>query len=236
MSRPLRVALALGIIAGVVCLGYFAWPWLSSKSAMWSRLIDSPQHLRGYLLDKGTLGAPLVFIGIQVAQVILAPIPGEAGGILGGYLFGTWPGFFYSSVGLTLGSLANFAIGRGLGRRFVTRFVPARYVHRLDAVAGHQGVLFFLLCFLFPGFPKDYLCLFIGLTPLPVGVFVLLAGLGRMPGTLMLSLQGAQVLEKDYVTLVILVGISLAVVVPVYVWRHRVYAWADKKRPRKIES
>ena len=219
----------MGITAALISAGYFGWPWLSQKGVAWSRLGEDPDRLRTWLLTKGPVGAPLGFIGIQIVQVVLAPIPGEASGFLGGYLFGTWPGFLYSSLGLTAGSMINFGLGRCLGRRFIDRFVPSHYVRRLDTIAGHQGLPLFLLFFLFPGFPKDYLCMFIGLTPLPMVVFVLLAGLGRMPGTFMLSLQGAQVLEKDYVTLIVLAGISLVFIIPVYLWRHRLYTWADRK-------
>jgi len=52
--------------------------------------------------------APVIFIGLQALQVVVvvAPIPGEVTGILGGYLFGEWLGFLYSTIGLTLGSVA----------------------------------------------------------------------------------------------------------------------------------
>jgi uncharacterized membrane protein YdjX (TVP38/TMEM64 family) len=86
----------------------------------------------------------------------------------------------------------------------------------------------FFLFFLVPGFPKDYLCIFLGLTGISLKVFVLVAGIGRMPGTLMLSLQGAQVFQKDYVTLIILIVISIAFAIPAYYWRERIYAWIDR--------
>ena len=64
-----------------------------------------------------------MFIGIQIAQVIAAPVPGEATGFIGGYIFGTLTGFIYSTIGLTIGSLINFGIGRLLGERFVRRLI-----------------------------------------------------------------------------------------------------------------
>src|SRR3989304_95117 len=66
---------------------------------------------------------PLVFIGLQALQVVVAPIPGEATGVIGGYLFGTLPGLIYSTIGLTLGSCLGFGLGRWLGLPFVRRFV-----------------------------------------------------------------------------------------------------------------
>jgi len=67
--------------------------------------------------------APVVFIALQALQVIIAPIPGEVTSILGGYLFGEWVGLLYSIIGLTLGSVAAFGVGRWLGAHYVRTLV-----------------------------------------------------------------------------------------------------------------
>jgi hypothetical protein len=69
--------------------------------------------------------APLAFMMLQVLQVVLAPVPGEATGFIGGYIFGTARGFIYSSLALAVGSWINFAIGRYVGHRYVRRWIPA---------------------------------------------------------------------------------------------------------------
>src|SRR5437867_6553862 len=58
------------------------------------------------------VGAPLVFIAIQALQVIISPIPGEITGPVGGVLFGTWLAVVYSTIGLTVGTLFSFWVGR----------------------------------------------------------------------------------------------------------------------------
>ena len=67
--------------------------------------------------------APVIFVALQALQVIVAPIPGEVTGILGGYLFSLWVGLFYPTIGLTVGSAAAFGIGRWLGARYVQKVV-----------------------------------------------------------------------------------------------------------------
>jgi uncharacterized membrane protein YdjX (TVP38/TMEM64 family) len=181
----------------------------------------------------------MAFVGVQVLQVVFAPIPGEASGFLGGYLFGTLPGFVYSTIGLTAGSVINFTLGRVLGRRYVSKWVPADQLIRFDSLAKRQGAVLFFILFVLPGFPKDYLCIFLGLTGLSVNVFVLMTFIGRMPGTLMLSLQGAQVFQQDYATLALLVAITLAFVIPAWLLRERIYEWiarlnrAGSSKPKK---
>jgi uncharacterized membrane protein YdjX (TVP38/TMEM64 family) len=88
-----------------------AWHFLA-------RLYVDKRFLKHTLREWGIL-APLIFIGLQALQVIVAPIPGEVTGILAGYLFGEWLGFFYSTIGLTLGSVAAFGVGRWLGIHYV---------------------------------------------------------------------------------------------------------------------
>ncbi len=172
--------------------------------------------------------APLAFMAVQVGQVILAPIPGEATGFIGGYLFGAWKGFFFSTLSLSLGSWINFKLGRLLGARFVRRLIPDAQLTRLDRNVRHQGTLVIFLLFVFPGFPKDYLCLFLGITTLPIQLFLIMAIVGRMPGTLMLSLQGAMLFERMYGVFAALLGICALLLYLVYRYRARVYAWAEK--------
>ncbi len=189
--------------------------------------LSSREKIQAVISRFGTL-APVVFVCLQFLQVILAPIPGEATGVIGGYLFGTFNGFVLSSLALALGSLVNFLIGRFLGRRFVRRWIPDDKLKRFDTYVKHQGVLVLVAFFVFPGFPKDYLCLFLGMTMLPLKAFFVIAAVGRMPGTLMLSLQGASLYEGNYVTLAVLVGICLAVVLIACYFRERIYAAVDR--------
>ncbi|MFZ0612486.1 MAG: TVP38/TMEM64 family protein [Desulfobacterales bacterium] len=172
--------------------------------------------------------APLVFIAFQFLQVVFAPVPGEASGFIGGYIFGAGKGFLFSTIGLTLGSLANFLIGRYLGQHVIRRFVPENTLMRFDRFLRHQGVIIVFFLFVLPGFPKDYLCLFLGIGSLSTRLFVLISTIGRMPGTLMLSLQGALLFERHYLWLAVLVIVCLVLLVPAYRYREALYRWIEK--------
>jgi uncharacterized membrane protein YdjX (TVP38/TMEM64 family) len=164
----------------------------------------------------------------QILQVLLAPVPGEATGFIGGYLFGTLPGFIYSSIGLTVGSWVNFMIGRFLGERYVRKLIPAHRFQKIDGMIKRQGVIVLFILFLFPGFPKDYLCLALGLSTLPIKLFIILAGLGRMPGTFALSLQGAFLYDQNYILLGIMAIVCLILALLGYIYRERIYLWIEK--------
>ncbi|MDX9788221.1 MAG: VTT domain-containing protein [Desulfobacterales bacterium] len=168
-------------------------------------------------------------MGIQILQVMIAPVPGEATGIIGGYLFGTLPGFIYSTLALTVGSWINFLIGRLMGRGFVRKMIPTSTLNRMDFLVKHQGAVIIFILFVLPGFPKDYLCLFLGVSLLPLRVFMLMAAIGRMPGTLLLSLQGASLYDREYLLSSVLLAVCLLLVYLVYRFREPLYRWIEKQ-------
>jgi uncharacterized membrane protein YdjX (TVP38/TMEM64 family) len=57
---------------------------------------------------------------------------------------------------------------------------------------------------------------------------MLISTLGRMPGTLMLSLQGALLFERNYLLLAVLVIVCLIFVIPAYRYRESFYRWVEK--------
>lgn len=194
-------------------------------------ILTDREGIKAFIESSGP-AAPFVFIGFQIAQVIFAPVPGEISGFVGGYLFGTTLGFIYSTIGLTMGSAVNFWIGRVLGYRFVRRMMPKTKLEKFDRFISHQGIFVLLPLFVFPGFPKDYLCLFLGGTSLPFKVFILLAGFGRMPGTLLLSLQGEFLFTRNYWIMGTIGLICLLVVWIAIRYRKTVYGWIEQMNKR----
>jgi len=222
-----RIVLAVVLIV-LILIGVFSL--LGPLSHLFQHiniLLKDPERIRSFINNFGPW-APLVFIGIQISQVLLAPIPGEATGFLGGFLFSALQGFIYSSIGLAIGSLLNFSIGRFLGERFIRKWIPVDIFQKYDALLKRQGILVIMILFLFPGFPKDYLSLFLGLSTLPTKLFLIIATFGRMPGTLALSLQGDLLFEQDYLMLFILTGICAIAALVAYRYRERMYQWAEK--------
>lgn len=220
----------ISIIVVLIIFGFVGF-WF--RIPIWEKISDlyrllSDREQISLLLSSFGSSAPPVFMLIQVLQVLFAPVPGEATGFIGGYLFGTLPGFIYSSIGLTAGSWINFIVGRFLGERFVRKLIPVRQFQKIDGLLKRQGIVFLFILFLFPGFPKDYLCLALGLSTLPIKIFILLAGIGRMPGTLALSMQGAFLYEKNYALLGVTIGACLILALLCYAYRERIYLWVEK--------
>jgi uncharacterized membrane protein YdjX (TVP38/TMEM64 family) len=196
----------------------------------------SPHHADGTL--SRILGqihglGPLVFIVIQALQVIIAPIPGDFTVLLGGLVLGQWLGFFYSTIGLTIGSSVAFFAGRRFGAPLVRRVLSQRVRDQLDTVPEASGAIFCFVMFLVPGLPKDIACYVFGVTRMSLWSFVAVSTLGRMPGTWLLSAQGAHAAVGDWVGLVVILTAVMVLGAPLYWWRSRIIHWAQQAGDRR---
>lgn len=222
------------ITCGVITVGlvgYCAWLVLTDAPAyqFLVRLYVDKRFLKQTLREWGLL-APVIFIGLQALQVIIAPIPGELSGILGGYLFGEWVGLFYSTLGLTVGSVAAFGVGRWLGAHYVQRLVSPDAWRKMGFIVEAEGAILCFIIFLIPGLPKDMTCYLFGLSPMPFWIFAVVSTLGRIPGTWILSAQGAHTASGDYVEVILLTAVVVAVALPLYYYRNRLVEWFRRKQ------
>jgi uncharacterized membrane protein YdjX (TVP38/TMEM64 family) len=225
--RNPRMARIAGLICLVVLIGlifYFYHEGLWRQALRWYKYLFELGRLQSFIMSFGPFAA-LVFIILQALQVVFAPIPGELTGFVGGLLFGKVAGTFYSTIGLTLGSLAAFGIARRFGASFVHKIVKKEYIDRFDYFVTHRGLYVAFILFLVPGFPKDSLCYLLGLTRLRFLDFLLMNLFGRLPGTLMLGLQGDAVRNKHYVAFWVLLLSSVILVAVMYVTRNHLVAF-----------
>ena len=215
----------------LILLGFVYRIPLWEKVVLYYDLVSDRERIETLITSFG-FSAPLAFLFIQILQVFFAPIPGEATGFIGGYLFGAAAGFLLSSLALSIGSWINFVVGRFLGKRYIHKLIPADQFNRFDNILKRRGLIVLFALFVFPGFPKDYLCFFLGLSTIPQKVFLLLATIGRMPGTFMLSLQGASLFEKNYGAFFFLTALCCGLVLIAYRYRENLYRWLERSSNR----
>ncbi len=221
LNSKVKLALVffvLGVLVAFVVYevvtGAPAWRYLL-------RFYQDKHFLKATVKSWGLMG-PIVFMLIQALQVIISPIPGEATGLAGGFLFGVVLGFLFSTIGLTAGTLACFGIGRWLGAPFIQRFVADHYWERMGFIVEAEGAIVCFILYLIPGFPKDIISYLFGLSPMPFWVFAVVSTLGRAPGTWILSAQGANMAAHQLRQLALLMAIIAAIVIPLYYYRDRI--------------
>jgi uncharacterized membrane protein YdjX (TVP38/TMEM64 family) len=229
-QKKWKWVLLLCILAGVV---FFITYQYNSQS--WNQvvklydLLHDRQQLKGFISSFGPY-SPLAYILLQIIQVIVAPIPGGAIEFLGGYLFGVKAGFIYSMIGLFLGSWMAFNLARIFEKVAVEKFVSEQTRKKFDYLVEHEGVILSFILFLIPGFPKDALCYILGLTPMHLGIFLIISTIGRIPGTLIACLQGGKAFDHQYYTFGILLGASALVILVFYIYHEEIHNLVKKLR------
>jgi len=118
----------------------------------------------------------------------------------------------------------------------VEKFVSEQTRNKFDYLVEHQGAILSFILFLIPGFPKDALCYILGLTPMHLGIFLIISTVGRIPGTLMATLQGAKAFDHQYKFFLILLGISTLVILVFCIYHEEIHHLAKKlKREKRKE-
>ena len=171
----------------------------------------------------------LVFILLQIIQVVAAPIPGELTGFIGGYLYGPFWGTVYSTIGLTIGSWIAFMLARFLGEPLLEKVVKKEVFEKFEHFMEHKGLLVSFLLFLIPGFPKDCLCYIMGVSLIPTGTFIIISTAGRLLGTIMLTVTGAFVVNGQYIFLTVILSLGIAIFIVTYYYHDKLLAILKKK-------
>jgi uncharacterized membrane protein YdjX (TVP38/TMEM64 family) len=183
------------------------------------------RHLLTHVIIQHRTNAVFIFIGLQILQVVAAPVPGEVTGFVGGIMFGTLGGIVYSTIGLTIGSWIAFSLARMAGRPLVEKIVNPATINRYDYVMRHKGIFLTFLMFLIPGFPKDLLCYLLGLGHMRHRDFLIVSTSGRLLGTVLLTLGGSFLRNERYGAFFTVLSIGIAIILLVMIYRDSIERW-----------
>ena len=127
------------------------------------------------LLVKQTgVWAPVVFIFLCAASLIIAPLSGSSLFVVGGTLFGKHDAFLLSYIATLIGCSANFWISRKLGRRVAQRFIGKANLDELDKfinkLKGSSSIFYMVI--IMP-FSQDIVSYAIGLTKIKYTYFLI---------------------------------------------------------------
>lgn len=164
-------------------LSVLLW-WLSEPfGAMLERIGD----LRDWILTFGAM-APLVYIGVFSLQILIAPLPGQFMGVMGGYLFGVLLGSIYSITGLMMGAGLAIWLGRRYGRPLLERFFDAEQLAIWEKRTRTRSGFTWWLLFLFP--VPDVIFYAAGLSSTSLRTLLIALIAGRGLGLLLANTMG----------------------------------------------
>lgn len=163
------------------------------------------------MIEKTGAWGPLIFILISFLQVTFIPIPGAVTILAGNLLFGPLLAIIYSFIGMFLGALLAFALGRWLGRPFVNWIMGDKETvdKYLERIKSKETVILFFM-FLLPFFPDDALCSLAGITALSWPVFTVMQIITRLvsiSGTILF--MSGEIIPYHGWGLVVIIGIAI---------------------------
>lgn len=237
-SRPksrhwnrLKICLIVTLI--FVAIVYIVWDIISQGPLMRIFMEENREQLQEVISSWGIF-APVLYILLQIAQTVVAPIPGQIVGSIGGYLFGGW-GILWTSIGTLIGCYIVFRLARRFGRPLLEKIFKKSAVKQFDFVINSKSAsLILFLIFLLPGFPDDLICYIAGLTSLPIRRLMLIVLLGRLPVITVTNFIGAGLTNN--LTLVIVISIISVVILGVVISQRERITKLLKGKPDSDES
>lgn len=209
---------------------YIGWDVIFNGPLM--QFISNREKLIESVSRLGVFG-PLLYIVLQAIQIVVAPIPGQVVGSVGGFLFGGW-GVLWTTIGSVIGYYLVIKIARRFGRPLVEKIFKKSAVEKFDFILNGQGTAMVIFAiFLLPGFPDDMVCYLGGLTNLPMKKLMLIILLGRIPTIVLTNYFGAGI-GGDNLAFVAGIAVITVIVIGVVIWKRE---WImAKMRGKKNET
>jgi len=165
---------------------------------------DSLESVNAFLTEYRSASA-FVYIGIQILQIAIFIIPGQAIQLAGGYVFGFWIGFALTLGGIFLGTVVTFYLARLLGKDAVHLIIgEERTKKTIDRLNSKKALFIIFLIYLVPGIPKDAVTYAAGVSDMDVRPFVILSMLGRLPAMAGGVMIGSMLHTGSYLGVVLL--------------------------------
>ena len=167
------------------------------------------ENVREFIGDNKLLSY-VIFIFLQILQVVIFIIPGDIINATGGFVFNMFLGSILSFIGVVIGSIMAFYISRFLGYNFVNRFIKKdkidKFVNFFQSNTGFVSL--FIFCNL-PFVPKDVLMYCAGLTPLNAKKTLITYCLSRIPGIIIWVSMGANIYNQSIIRIIITLVVLL---------------------------
>jgi len=198
-----RVALVGAVAAGYILLVRIGWLPLNP----FEYLLIFGDRVRDELPKYGAL-APIIYIFLYAAQIVIAPIPGAALAYAAGFVFGPIAAV-YSMFGILLGASLGFLLARRFGMPLIEKMAPKSWIERWHNLAAVNSSFTWFLLMLAP--TADVFYFIAGLTKLTFRRFMLIVLIGRLPGIILSSYLGANIEAFGVQWVFILIGAMLVI-------------------------
>ena len=112
--------------------------------------------------------------------------------------------------------------------------MKASIMQKYDHFMALRGPLVSFILFLIPGFPKAALCYIIGLSQMNIWTFIVVSTVGRLLGTILLSVSGSSVRNDQGAVVLVIPGIIGIILLLAYFYRDRFMKTAGRRKSMDI--
>lgn len=169
-KRAVNIISMLGLI---LTAGFMYWAWKQG-------ILTSQENMQKFIMGFGT-AAGIIFVLIQIIQVIIPVIPGGISCVAGVIVFGAGMGFVYNYVGICIGSILVFLIAKRYGRALMVKMFDKKLIDKYESWTEKNGrfTKLFALAIFLPVAPDDFLCYLAGTTRMKLKTFTAVILLGK---------------------------------------------------------
>lgn len=195
-SKIFNIVSAVVFIVSIAILTFVAMPLIKNY--------NNPDAFKEYIDSLGPWGIVMMFF-VQIAQIVVALIPGEVVEFLAGTLYGWLGGLVFCLAGIAIGQSIIFITVRILGRAFVEKVAGSDKLNKYKFLQDEKKLkrIIFILFFI-PGTPKDVITYIVPLTKIDLRSFLLLTLVARIPSIVTSTLAGDALVNSGIETTVII--------------------------------
>lgn len=220
----LQNTIALSVL--VLCIAVGSWT-LTQSHINWSK----PDQIINLIQRQGIWGI-LFYICFVIVAIVVSIIPSTPATIAAGAIWGPVTAGVYGVIGVSLGSILAYFIGRTLGKsaiKSLTGRVISLSTHRGE---NYIGWLIFVV-HLLPVLPYELMSYGAGISGLPLRIYARSAFLGIVPCVFLLTFIGSSV-SIGLPTFLIFLGLFLTVIA-LLGWRVKHHNWLGLRDVIRLE-
>lgn len=178
----------------------------------------------------------LIYIAVQILQIVISVIPGQAFQFAAGYLFGFPMGLVYSIIGAVAGTTLTYYLARILGQDAIHIFFgEERIKYFLERLNSKKSYTIVFLIYLIPGLPKDIVSYVAGISHMTFKPFLIISLIGRLPGMAGSLLIGALYFKSHYIAMAVIGIIAIVAFLVCIIKRKKIITFMDKFYDRITE-
>lgn len=157
----------------------------------------------------------LMLFGLELAQIVLAILPGEPIEVLAGICFGPVWGTIFLMISIFIITCMIYFLVKKYGRNFIYEFFPKDKVNKIEnskLFKNEKNIeIIMSILFIVPGTPKDLLVYLGGLLPIKSSRFIIISTLLRFPSIISSTIVGANLLEGKWRIGILVYAITFAI-------------------------